>query len=124
MTYRYILFDLDGTLADPKLGITKSAQYALARFGLRVVCGGTLDDSISKKEDIVRQALYELSNPAPDKAVMVGDTQYDLIGAEQNGIDFIGVTYGYGFRKDTDPPGQSYGRIVDTIEDLWNALLY
>jgi len=89
-----------------------------------VVCGGTLDDSISKKEDIVRQALYQLSNPAPDKAVMVGDTQYDLIGAEQNGIDFIGVTYGYGFRKDKDPPGQSYGRIVDTIEDLQNALLY
>lgn len=26
--YRLILFDLDGTLSDPKIGITKSVQYA------------------------------------------------------------------------------------------------
>lgn len=30
----YILFDLDGTLTDPKEGITKSVQYALAAFGI------------------------------------------------------------------------------------------
>ena len=32
--YRYILFDLDGTLTDPKEGITKSFQYALKHFGI------------------------------------------------------------------------------------------
>jgi phosphoglycolate phosphatase len=32
--YDLILFDLDGTLTDPKLGITKSVQYALAKFGI------------------------------------------------------------------------------------------
>ena len=26
--YQYILFDLDGTLTDPREGITKSVQYA------------------------------------------------------------------------------------------------
>ncbi len=30
--YQYILFDLDGTLTDPKEGITKSVQYALKHF--------------------------------------------------------------------------------------------
>lgn len=30
----FILFDLDGTLTDPKLGITKSVQYALKHFGI------------------------------------------------------------------------------------------
>lgn len=29
-----ILFDLDGTLIDPKIGITGSVQYALAHFGI------------------------------------------------------------------------------------------
>lgn len=29
-----ILFDLDGTLIDSSEGITKSAQYALAHFGI------------------------------------------------------------------------------------------
>ena len=32
----YILFDLDGTLTDPKEGITKSVQYALKSFGIEV----------------------------------------------------------------------------------------
>lgn len=32
--YRYLLFDLDGTLTDPALGITKSVQYALRHFGI------------------------------------------------------------------------------------------
>ena len=34
MNFDTILFDLDGTLTDPKVGITKSIQYALAKFGI------------------------------------------------------------------------------------------
>lgn len=34
--YEYILFDLDGTLTDPKVGITKSLQYALAKYDIKV----------------------------------------------------------------------------------------
>ncbi len=33
-TYNIILFDLDGTLTDPKEGITKSIQYALQKLGI------------------------------------------------------------------------------------------
>ncbi|MBE5039372.1 HAD hydrolase-like protein [Ructibacterium gallinarum] len=32
--YQYLLFDLDGTLTDPKEGITKSFQYALRHCGI------------------------------------------------------------------------------------------
>lgn len=32
--YSVIMFDLDGTLTDPKPGITKCVQYALARMGI------------------------------------------------------------------------------------------
>ena len=34
MKYNFCIFDLDGTLTDPKLGITKSYQYALSAFGI------------------------------------------------------------------------------------------
>lgn len=34
MKYRNILFDLDGTLTDPKVGITTCVQYALEHFGI------------------------------------------------------------------------------------------
>lgn len=32
--FQYVLFDLDGTLTDPKLGITTCVQYALKSFGI------------------------------------------------------------------------------------------
>ncbi len=32
--YKYILFDLDGTLDDPFEGITKSVEYAMKKFGV------------------------------------------------------------------------------------------
>ena len=34
MSYKYILFDLDGTLSDSAPGITKSVAYALEKFGI------------------------------------------------------------------------------------------
>ena len=34
--FKYILFDLDGTLTDPAIGITNSVKYALNKFGIEV----------------------------------------------------------------------------------------
>ena len=42
MDKKYILFDLDGTLTDPKTGITRSVAYALSRFGIKVADTDTL----------------------------------------------------------------------------------
>jgi phosphoglycolate phosphatase len=36
MSYNLCLFDLDGTLTNPKEGITKSVRYALTSFGIEV----------------------------------------------------------------------------------------
>ena len=36
MTYTHILFDLDGTLTDPGVGITNSVAYALERYGIHI----------------------------------------------------------------------------------------
>lgn len=33
---KYVLFDLDGTITDPKEGITKSVQFALKKFNIEV----------------------------------------------------------------------------------------
>lgn len=41
MRYTNILFDLDGTLTDPKIGITKSVRYALNKMNIEVE---TLDE--------------------------------------------------------------------------------
>jgi len=31
-----ILFDLDGTVSDPRVGIVKAAQYSLSNFGIHI----------------------------------------------------------------------------------------
>ena len=40
--YRYILFDLDGTITDPFEGISKCVAYALESFGIKVEDTGEL----------------------------------------------------------------------------------
>jgi phosphoglycolate phosphatase len=34
MHYQTVLFDLDGTLTDPREGITRSIQFALGKLGI------------------------------------------------------------------------------------------
>ena len=36
MKYRFVFFDLDGTLVNSEEGITRSVEYALSRFGISV----------------------------------------------------------------------------------------
>ena len=36
MKYKYYLFDLDGTLTDPGIGITNSVMHALEKFNIHV----------------------------------------------------------------------------------------
>lgn len=69
--YRYILFDLDGTLTDPGEGITNSVAYALEQFGIPTpdrkalypFIGPPLLDSFAKYygmgEADAQRALYE-----------------------------------------------------------------
>lgn len=55
INYKVILFDLDGTLSDPKVRITKSVQYALHNMAIKEpeldklesFVGPPLNDSVS-----------------------------------------------------------------------------
>jgi phosphoglycolate phosphatase len=49
--YKHILFDLDGTLSDPKIGITKSVQYALKKFGI-------VEDNLDSLECFIGPPLH------------------------------------------------------------------
>lgn len=52
-----------------------------------------------KKADIIRKCLEHAGVAAPEQAVMVGDSDNDAAGAQKIGLKFLGVTYGFGFRK-------------------------
>jgi len=212
--YKVVLFDLDGTLSDPKIGITKSVQYALQKAGVMVndldelepfigpplqvsfqeiygfndtqitqairyyrerftergmfenklyedipallahlkqqgyiltiatskptvfaeqivkyfqlesyfdlVIGSHLDGSCSDKSEIIAEVLQQLDSYPKDQFIMIGDRKYDLIGARENQIDAIGVTYGFGSLEELKNEEPTY--IVDHVNDLLKYL--
>ena len=213
MKYDYILFDLDGTIVDSGEGITKSAQYALSKFGIHaeldelkrfvgppagdcykkfygfddekadealryyrarynekgifelklydgirellcelrdrgakvvlatskpqvfaerilsdcgitecfaVICGGTLYGMHETKSMIVANAMKAVGAD-PGRTVMVGDSFYDIVGAHDNGIPVIGVSYGYGLLEDLKKHAADV--IVDDVASLAKELL-
>ncbi len=79
------------------------------------VCGATLDGSISKKGDIVKNAINELSAD-PNETVMVGDRMHDIIGAHENGLPCIALLFGYGNEEEFNAYGAEY--IVSSPEDI------
>lgn len=212
--YSTILFDLDGTLTDPKEGITKSAQYALSRLGIDEpdleeltsfigpplhvsfeqfyglgpseveravmyyrqnykesgiyenviydgipellkflkdkskqlvvatskltvfaeqilihfeidqyfdhVVGSNLDGSRSNKAEIVEHAIRKFNGSPKSDFIMVGDRKHDIVGANANGIDSIGVKYGYGSQEELVQANATH--LVDTVDELFNLL--
>lgn len=62
--------------------------------------GSDMDGKLSKS-DIIKKCIED-ANVNFDEVVMVGDTSNDEIGAHNLGVDFIGVTYGFGFRNQSD----------------------
>jgi phosphoglycolate phosphatase len=209
MKYSAVLFDLDGTLTDPYLGITHSVQYALGKFHIteensdklklfigppleksfieyygftandakkaveyyreyfsekgvyenklytgidcvlqtltsknitcliatsklekyaiqvvrnfaidvyfKHVTGSSADGSLSEKTDII-QRIMETYKPEREKTIMVGDRKYDITGARENGIDSIGVLYGYGTKEEIEEARPTY--ICKSVEEL------
>ena len=72
---------------------------------LDAVCGSRDDGSRKEKPDLIPYALETLGGIAPDRAVMVGDTYFDTLGAVACGVDFLGVLYGYGTQKTMEEAG-------------------
>lgn len=215
MQYQTILFDLDGTLTDPKEGITKSVEYALNYFGISVanrdelcpfigpplkdafmefygfdakqaalaitkyrerfsatgifenklydgmlellsalkaagktivlatskpvvfaqrildyfaltpyfdfVTGAEFDGTRSKKGEVIAYALTQFPGVPKSQVLMVGDRKQDVIGALENGIDSLGVLYGFGDEAELKTAGATY--LSKTVSDVKDFIL-
>ena len=53
--------------------------------------------------------------------LMVGDREHDIFGAKENGLDSMGVLYGYGSREELCEAGADY--IVGTAHEATEKIL-
>ena len=86
MNYEYILFDLDGTLTDPKVGITKSVAYALNSFGIQVNNLDELDVFIGPPLRDSFQLYYKLTPKETEVAVEKYREYFSVTGKFENAV--------------------------------------
>lgn len=81
------------------------AEAILKHFGFdrysNILYGSDFEGKL-KKMDIIQKCMIDLGSTDYRNAVMIGDSWHDANGAEQIGVDFIGVTYGFDFRNEED----------------------
>ena len=85
--------------------------------------GASFDHKREKKSDVLEYALSKVGVVTEEDkrgAVLIGDTVYDVVGANEIGIDSIAVTYGFGKREDLEKNGATY--VVDKIEDIYSII--
>ena len=78
------------------------AKRMLAEFGIAsyFTCIFGMDGKDKKRKvDLLLQCVRKADVDISD-AVLVGDSFYDYQGATECGMDFVGVTYGFGFHDD------------------------
>ena len=79
------------------------ADRIIDHFGLRGhfehVFGAELDGTRADKSHLLEYALKQAAVD-PSKTLMIGDRSHDMIGAKNNGMQRIGVLYGYGSRDE------------------------
>lgn len=86
MMKSHILFDLDGTLTDPKVGITKSVQYALKKFDIQVEDLDLLEPFIGPPLGLSFIDQYGFSNEEAKQAVSYYREYFQEQGLYENDV--------------------------------------
>ena len=79
------------------------------------ICGSDATSTMTKEQIVANVAKQLGINPTD--CLMVGDSVNDAEAAEQLGMPFVGVTYGYGFKNENDLTDFSHvGCIQEAVE--------
>ena len=76
-----------------------------------------MNETRTDKGEVIAETLRRLgAEDSRSDVVMVGDRSYDVIGARENGLLCVGVSYGYGGREELEAAGAA--KVCDTPEEL------
>ena len=82
------------------------------------------DDHPSKPHPAMLLAAMDDLGLDAERAVMIGDTSYDLQMARSAGVHFIGVTWGYHAAAElagSDALVDEFDALVPALNDIWSA---
>jgi len=80
----------------PEVYAKQILEYFKVDKYFTIVAGSNFEETRVKKGDVIKYALESAKISDLSKVIMVGDREHDIIGAKENNIKSIGVTYGYG----------------------------
>lgn len=99
------------------------ARRIVEHFGLMEycdICYGADTDNKLTKADIIQKAVDYFDEILLENVVMIGDTEHDLKGAEALGLNFIGVSFGYGFEQGMHQMGKYW--IAANVDEMMRLL--
>lgn len=67
--------------------------------------GDDLEGSRRTKALVIAEVLERLGDPRADAVMMVGDRSHDVLGARENGLPCVAVTWGYAMPGELDAAG-------------------
>ena len=111
-----------------KIALATSKPHIFAREILKsfnlteyfdILVGAEFDGTRNDKKDVIAEVLKqagEYKNP-----VMIGDRKHDVEGARENGVDFIGVSFGFAPEGEFEQFGVD--KVVDSFKELIEIFL-
>ena len=112
-----------------KVALATSKPHIFAREVLKsfdltqyfdIIVGAEFDGTRNDKADVIKEVLNqagEYENP-----VMIGDRKHDAEGARKNGVDFIGVSFGFAPEREFEKCGVD--KVIDRMSELLDIILY
>lgn len=119
------------TRADILMGVAtgksrRGLNHMLAAHGLEgyFLTRQVADDHPSKPHPSMLEAALRETGCAPEHAVMIGDTSYDMEMGRAAGFRTLGVSWGYHAAEILEAAGadwviESFESLIPTLEDLW-----
>ena len=97
-----------------------SCRRILEHFGILElfddVVGATFDGRIDTKEEVLNEVMRRWSDVPKDEMCLIGDTMFDVEGANQVGIRTVAVTFGFGNVQEMVEAGAV--AVCDDMEEL------
>ena len=101
------------------------ARKIIEHFGLEeyfeYVAGMELDGRRGSKAEVIEYLIDTCHVTEKQRVLMIGDREHDVLGAKKEGLDCMGVLYGFGNREELEKAGAVC--IAETPEDIAKIIL-